>query len=157
MLKLRFLLMIGEDNMLNFFSYLEEYDMTDLYFHGQLNEEIIYSRLKKLILCGGIMPGERMPDPYELAGQLSVSPTMVLYSYHLLVEEQLLDYRSERDIFACDSDKITAMKRIVIEDKIKMLMKQAEDYGMEREEMVSMFTRQQEKTYDTWKKEEDNK
>lgn len=131
--------------------------MANYIYQGQSMDEKIYSRLKQMILGGGLNPLEKMPDPYDLAGQLSVSPNMILYIYNLLEKEELLYCRSKREVFVCDNDKIAAMKRIIIEDEMIELMKQAQGYGIRKEELVSMLSRQQEETAGAWDKEEGNK
>lgn len=116
--------------------------MANYFYQGQLTDEKIYSRLKQMILGGVLKPQEKLPDPYDLAGQLSVSPNMILYIYNLLEKEELLYCRSKGEVFVSDTDKIAAMKRIIIEDEMKVLMKQAQGYGIRKEELVSMLNRQ---------------
>lgn len=74
--------------------------------------EKIYGHIRGEIICGRLLPGEKLPSTRLLAGNLAVSRSTVEMAYHQLLAEGYIKAEPCRGFFVCD---ITELYQLGIE------------------------------------------
>lgn len=97
----------------------------------------VSEKFKILILRGVLQPGEQMPTVRNLAMELSINPNTIQKAYSKLKREGLICTGKGRGNIVASSEYILAERRKTCLDNILMAVKEAEEYGMDREEIIA--------------------
>ena len=99
--------------------------------------EQIVKEIEKLITLGILEPGSQIPSVRSLAFDLGINPNTVKKAYDILEEDGLIISKSTKGTFI--SENISKAKEIKIEElieKIKIIVKELENYGLTKEEII---------------------
>lgn len=99
--------------------------------------EQIVKEIEKLITLGILEPGSQIPSVRSLAVDLGINPNTVKKAYDILEEDGLIISKSTKGTFI--GDNISKAKEIKIEeliDKIKMIVKELENYDLTKKEII---------------------
>ena len=105
--------------------------------------EQIVKEIEKLITLGILEPGSQIPSVRSLAVDLGINPNTVKKAYDILEEDGLIISKSTKGTFI--GDNISKAKEIKIEeliDKIKMIVKELENYGLTKKEIAERIKEQ---------------
>lgn len=98
----------------------------------------IVSEVEKLITLGILTSGNQIPSVRTLAYDLGINPNTVKKAYDVLEESGLIISKSTKGTFI--SDDISMAKKQKIEEligKAKDIIKELENYGLTREEIIN--------------------
>src|ERR1700735_4053466 len=96
--------------------------------------EQVAAEIRRAILDGEAMPGERLPPAKDLAAELGVNTNTVLRSLRLLRDEGLLEFRRGRGVTVAGTPERTAVL-----DQARALVALARRHGYRREELLAMI------------------
>lgn len=99
--------------------------------------EQIVEKFKILILKGALQADEQMPSVRNLAMELSINPNTIQKAYAQLEREGFIYTVKGRGNFIAGTEKLLEEKRKNCLDEILKLVKEAIEYGVTREEVVS--------------------
>lgn len=111
--------------------------------------EQIADRYKTLILKNVLSPGEQMPSVRSLAVELSTNPNTVQKAYAALERDGFIYTVKGKGNYVSGSDQLRKDKKAELAERLSALLKEADDLGMDREEIYRMACREQgEKRHD---------
>ena len=99
--------------------------------------EQIVREVEKLITQGVLKAGSQIPSVRSLAVDLGINPNTVKKAYDILEEDGLIISKSTKGTFI--GENISKAKEIKIEElieKIKMIVKELENYGLTKKEIA---------------------
>jgi GntR family transcriptional regulator len=96
--------------------------------------EQVASEIRRAILDGEALAGERLPPAKDLAAELGVNTNTVLRALRVLREEGLLEFRRGRGVSVSGTPERTAVLQ-----QARELLKTARRHGYRREELVRMI------------------
>lgn len=99
--------------------------------------EQVVEKFKILILKGALQADEQMPSVRNLAMELSINPNTIQKAYAQLEREGFIYTVKGRGNFIAGTEKLLEEKRKNCLDEILKLVKEAIEYGVTREEVVS--------------------
>ena len=73
--------------------------------------EQIMDNLRRLIISGGVAPGEKLPSVRELAAQLAINPNTIQRAYEALEREGYVYTVAGRGTFAAPQSDVGAERR----------------------------------------------
>ena len=68
--------------------------------------EQIMDNLRRLIISGGVAPGERLPSVRELAAQLAINPNTIQRAYRQLEMEGWIATVPGKGCFVCNDERL---------------------------------------------------
>lgn len=98
-------------------------------FHDQVAAEI-----RRDIMNGDVRPGERLPPARDMAAVLGVHTNTVLRALRILRDEGVLEFRRGRGVTVSGEPE-----RGVLWSQAQDLLAQARQFGLQREELVSII------------------
>jgi len=98
-------------------------------FHDQVAAEI-----RRDIVNGDVLPGQRLPPARDMAAVLGVHTNTVLRALRILRDEGVLEFRRGRGVTVCGEPE-----RGVLWSQARALLAQARQFGLQREELVSII------------------
>lgn len=101
--------------------------------------EQVVEKFKVLILKGVLEKDEQMPSVRSLAMELSINPNTIQKAYAQLEREGFIYTVKGRGNFIAGTEKLLEEKRKNCLDEILKLVKEAMEYGVTREEVVSVI------------------
>lgn len=101
--------------------------------------EQVVEKFKVLILKGALQADEQMPSVRNLAMELSINPNTIQKAYAQLEREGFIYTVKGRGNFIAGTEKLLEEKRKNCLDEILKLVKEAMEYGVTREEVVSVI------------------
>ena len=99
--------------------------------------EQVSEKFKILILKGVLQPGEQMPTVRNLAMELSINPNTIQKAYSKLKREGFICTGKGRGNIVAGSEHILAERKKTCLDNILKAVKEAEEFGMGREEIIA--------------------
>jgi GntR family transcriptional regulator len=96
--------------------------------------EQVAAQIRRAILDGEAMRGERLPPARDLAAELGVNTNTVLRSLRVLRDEGLLEFGRGRGATVAGTPERTAVL-----DKARELIEVARRHGYRRDELVRMI------------------
>ena len=73
--------------------------------------EQIMDNLRRLIISGGMAPGDRLPSVRELAAQLAINPNTIQRAYELLEAEGYVSSVPGKGSFAAPHSQVASARR----------------------------------------------
>ena len=101
--------------------------------------EQVAEKFKVLILKGAMQADEQMPSVRSLAMELSINPNTIQKAYAQLERDGFIYTVKGRGNFIAGIEKLLEEKRKSCLDEILKLVKEALEYGVTREEIISVI------------------
>jgi GntR family transcriptional regulator len=103
----------------------------------------IIEQVKRLVRAGTLKPGTPLPPVRQLAVELSINPNTVAKAYLLLEREGILRTMRRRGSFVAEAARDKAREAVTqrVDDALDRLVRQAEELGMDREELLTAIKR----------------
>ena len=99
--------------------------------------EQIVKEVEKLITLGVLKPGSQIPSVRSLAYDLGINPNTVKKAYDILEENGLIISKSTKGTFISDNtSKARELKIEELINKINEIVKELENYGIKKEEII---------------------
>lgn len=102
--------------------------------------EQISEKFKILILKGIFEPDEKMPSVRQLAMDLSTNPNTVQRAYSELERQGFLYSVKGKGNFVSPNPNLRDMKKQELLERLRALLKEAEDSGIPREELLDALS-----------------
>ncbi|MEE8827337.1 MAG: GntR family transcriptional regulator [Eubacteriales bacterium] len=102
--------------------------------------EQISEKFKILILKGILEPDEKMPSVRQLAMDLSTNPNTVQRAYSELERQGFLYSVKGKGNFVSPNPNLRDMKKQELLERLRALLKESEDSGIPREELLSALS-----------------
>jgi GntR family transcriptional regulator len=102
--------------------------------------EQISEKFKILILKGILEPDEKMPSVRQLAMDLSTNPNTVQRAYSELERQGFLYSVKGKGNFVSPNPNLRDMKKQELLERLRALLKEAEDSGIPREELLDALS-----------------
>lgn len=103
--------------------------------------EQVVEKFKTLILKGVLASDEQMPSVRSLAMELSINPNTIQKAYAELERNGFIYTVKGRGNFVSGTDSLLKEHKRVCMDKILQLVKESEEYGITKEEIISEIQR----------------
>lgn len=103
--------------------------------------EQVADKLQKLILNGALKPDSKMPSVRSLAMELSINPNTIQKAYAELERAGFLYTVKGRGNFVMYHEELYELKKQEYKEKIEGILKEAEEIGISREEMLAELER----------------
>ena len=105
--------------------------------------EQITDNLRRLIISGGIAPGEKLPSVRELAARLAINPNTIQRSYRFLEAEGWIVTVPGKGCFVCQAPETyrREMERLlgILEETCQAL----EELGVTREQILRRLQKEE--------------
>ena len=98
--------------------------------------EQIVSGMQKLILKGVYAADEQLPSVRTLAMELSTNPNTIQKAYAELERRGYIYSVKGRGNLVCDAGVLLEQQRQEFKDRLEVLLREAEDIGIRREELL---------------------
>ncbi|MDE7016536.1 MAG: GntR family transcriptional regulator [Lachnospiraceae bacterium] len=98
--------------------------------------EQVSEKFKLLILKGVLAADEQMPSVRNLAMELSINPNTIQKAYADLEREGFIYTVKGRGNFVSGAENLLLERRKSCMEKILALVKEAQEYGITREEII---------------------
>lgn len=98
--------------------------------------EQVVSKLEELILKGVLESDSQMPSVRNLAMELSINPNTIQKAYAQMERDGYLYVVKGRGNFVADSGVLLEEKKEEIKKRIRELLQEAKELGIEREELL---------------------
>lgn len=103
--------------------------------------EQVVEKFKTMILKGVLKPDEQMPSVRNLAMELSINPNTIQKAYAQLEREGFIYTVKGRGNFIAGTESLLRERKKNCMEKILALVDEAEEYGINREEIISEIQR----------------
>lgn len=103
--------------------------------------EQVVDKLQKLIINGVLEPDSKMPSVRSLAMELSINPNTIQKAYAELERAGFLYTIKGRGNFVTYHEGLYELKRQEYQEKIEEILKEAEEIGISRKEMLDALAR----------------
>ena len=98
--------------------------------------EQIMDNLRRLIISGGISPGERLPSVRELASQLAINPNTIQRAYRELENQGYLVTLPGKGTFVAENQSIREQRLAQLWKQLDQAVEELRFAGVTREELV---------------------
>lgn len=102
--------------------------------------EQIVDKFQTLILKGVLEPNSRMPSVRSLAVELSINPNTIQRAYSELERTGFIYSVKGRGNFVAYDDSLRRVRKQEIMEKLDNLIREAQEFGIAREELVARIT-----------------
>lgn len=102
--------------------------------------EQIADNFRRLILSGGITPGEKLPSVRELAARLAINPNTIQRAYHLLEQEGYAVLLPGKGCFAVESPAAGQARLQALWKQLEAAAEELRFAGVPTEELVRRIT-----------------
>ncbi|MDD6811821.1 MAG: GntR family transcriptional regulator [Lachnospiraceae bacterium] len=106
--------------------------------------EQIVEKFKTLILKGALQPDEQMPSVRSLAMELSINPNTIQKAYTELERQGFIYTVKGRGNFVSGNELLLAERKEDCLKQILVLVKEAMEYGIGREEILAEIAKGEE-------------
>lgn len=106
------------------------------YRDGRPLYEQVVDKMERLIVIGGLAPDDKLPSVRNLAMELSINPNTVQRAYTELESRGFLYSVQGRGHFVAYREDLLDMKKKEYADRIENILKEAEEVGISREELL---------------------
>lgn len=103
--------------------------------------EQVVDKLQKLIINGVLEPDSKMPSVRTLAMELSINPNTIQKAYAELERTGFLYTIKGRGNFVTYHEGLYQLKKEEYREKIEEILKEAEEIGISRQEMIADLER----------------
>ena len=101
--------------------------------------EQVTDKFQILILNGVLPPGSQMPSVRQLATELSVPPSAILFAYMELKKKGMKYKEKGRGNFVADSSQVQKINRESYRKEFTALIQKGRNTGFNREELEKML------------------
>ena len=101
--------------------------------------EQIMDNLRRLIISGGMAPGDRLPSVRELAAQLTINPNTIQRAYRELETEGYICSVPGRGSFVSKTDAAVEQRKAELLEKFKALAKELRLMGVTDGELMALL------------------
>ena len=98
--------------------------------------EQIMDNLRRLIVSGGIAPGERLPSVRELAAQLAINPNTIQRAYRELENEGYLVTLPGKGTFAAEDQTVHQQRLEQLWQQLERAAEELRFTGVSQEEIL---------------------
>ena len=98
--------------------------------------EQIMDNLRRLIVSGGIAPGERLPSVRELAAQLAINPNTIQRAYRELENEGYLVTLPGKGTFAAEDQTVHQQRLEQLWQQLERAAEELRFAGVSQKEML---------------------
>ena len=98
--------------------------------------EQIMDNLRRLIISGGMAPGDRLPSVRELAAQLAINPNTIQRAYNQLEQEGYLYTVSGRGSFVAPESEWRDSKKQKMLEEWELVTERAKESGLTLAELT---------------------
>ena len=92
--------------------------------------------LKRRIVTGRYLPGEKLPSVRELAGQLAINPNTIQRAYMQLEQEGLIYPVKGKGNYIADSEEVRKISIASYTKELKDLIRKGKAIGVEEEDLI---------------------
>ncbi|MBQ7839920.1 MAG: GntR family transcriptional regulator [Lachnospiraceae bacterium] len=110
--------------------------------------EQIVDKFQTLILKGVLEPNSRMPSVRSLAVDLSINPNTIQRAYSELERTGFIYSVKGRGNFVAYDDSLRQVRRQEIMEKLDDLVKEAEEFGITKEQLAARVLQKEEEQHD---------
>ncbi len=104
--------------------------------------EQVVDKFQKLILTGALEPNTKMPSVRSLAVELSINPNTIQRAYAQLEQQGFIYSVKGRGNFVAYDDRLLEFRKEEILNRLRELVKEAEEIGMGTEELAACLKKQ---------------
>ena len=101
--------------------------------------EQIMDNLRRLIISGGMAPGDRLPSVRELAAQLTINPNTIQRAYRELETEGYICSVPGRGSFVSKTDAAVEQRKAELLEKFNALVKELRLMGVTDGELIALL------------------
>ena len=101
--------------------------------------EQIMDNLRRLIISGGVAPGERLPSVRELAAQLAINPNTIQRAYTELEQEGYIYSIPGKGSFAAGDTGAGGRRRKELESQLREVLRELKYLGAKPEELEALM------------------
>ena len=102
--------------------------------------EQIVDGFRRLMVTGGLSPGEKLPSVRELAAQLAINPNTIQRAYRELEAEGYICSVPGKGSFAADTGDVDAARRYRLLDELDRVISELRYLGVSPAELVGRIT-----------------
>ena len=102
--------------------------------------EQIMDNLRRLIISGGVAPGDRLPSVREMAAQLAINPNTIQRAYRQLEMEGWIASVPGKGSFVCAIPSSSEEKVQELWQELEELRRRMAQLGIGAEEMIQHLT-----------------
>ena len=99
--------------------------------------EQIMDNLRRLIISGGVMPGERLPSVRELAAQLAINPNTIQRAYRELENQGYLVTLPGKGTFAAENLSLEARRMELLWQQLERAADELRFAGVTDEQLIA--------------------
>ena len=101
--------------------------------------EQIMDNLRRLIISGGMAPGDRLPSVRELAAQLTINPNTIQRAYRELETEGYICSVPGRGSFVSKTDAAVEQRKAELLEKFNALVRELRLMGVTDGELIALL------------------
>lgn len=99
--------------------------------------EQITDNLRRLIISGGIAPGEKLPSVRELAARLAINPNTIQRAYRELEMQGWIASVPGKGSFVCGQPSGPTMEQLALLESFDRITESLLNQGMTRAELIA--------------------
>ncbi len=99
--------------------------------------EQIMDNLRRLIISGGVAPGERLPSVRELAAQLAINPNTIQRAYRELENQGYLVTLPGKGTFAAESLSLETRRMDLLWQQLERAADELRFAGVTQDELIA--------------------
>ena len=99
--------------------------------------EQIMDNLRRLIISGGVAPGERLPSVRELAAQLAINPNTIQRAYRELENQGYLVTLPGKGTFAAENLSLEARRMDLLWQQLERAADELRFAGVTQDELIA--------------------
>ena len=99
--------------------------------------EQIMDNLRRLIISGGVLPGERLPSVRELAAQLAINPNTIQRAYRELENQGYLVTLPGKGTFAAENLSLEARRMELLWQQLERAADELRFAGVTDEQLIA--------------------
>ena len=95
--------------------------------------------LRRLMLSGGLQPGDQLPSVRKLATELAINPNTIQRAYAELEAEGYVVSVTGKGSFVAEGDTQNDARKAELTGKLKPILEELKNLGMSREELLQLW------------------
>ena len=104
--------------------------------------EQIRTQLQKLILSGGLVPGEKLPSVRDLAAQLAINPNTIQRAYRELEAEGCILSIAGKGSFVAETASIRVQKKEAAVSQFLASAAALRELGLTERELIALISQE---------------
>lgn len=101
--------------------------------------EQVKDSLRRLMVTGVLVPGDKLPSVRSMASQLSINPNTIQRAYAELESEGYVVSVTGKGSFVAEGDTQNAARKAELTGKVKPILEELRNLGMTREELLQLW------------------